>query len=72
MTYNTHTADMLKLPHILALQLRSLGLRLIPNDCMQQISYEDDESETPHERDGVEEVCVARAGVDPEVVEGRP
>lgn len=62
---------MSNLPRHLALRPGPLGLPLVPQRRIHQIGLEDQQREIPHQRDGVEEVGVAAAGVQPQVVERR-
>ena len=58
------------LPHILALHLGPLHLPLVPQHGKQRVAHNDRQAQAPDQGDGVEEVGVAGAGVDPEVIEG--
>lgn len=59
------------LPRHLALHPGPLSLPLVPQRRVHQIRLEDQQRQVPHQRDGVEEVGVAAAGVQPQVVERR-
>ena len=62
----------LYLPHILAFHLRPLELPFISEDSKEGVCQYKHKTETPNEGDGVEKVRIAGAGVDPEMVKGRP
>lgn len=65
-------ADSLDLPDFLADHLGAFHLPLVPEHGERQVANEQALAETPHERDGVEEVGVPAAGVDPQVVKRGP
>lgn len=58
-------------PNVLALQLRPFHVQLVSQSSEEGVSNDDRDAKTPDKCDGIEEVGVARAGVDPQVVEGR-
>jgi len=57
------------LPRNLAHSFRPLAFPLISQSRVDEIRLEDQQSQVPHQRDGVEEIRVAAAGVQPQVVE---
>lgn len=59
------------LPRNLAHSLGPLSLPLIPQSSVDKVRLQDQQSQVPHQRDGVEEIGVAAAGVQPQVVESR-
>ena len=61
---------LLYLPYVLALHLRPLDLPFISEDRKESVSQDEYETKAPDESDSVKEVCVAGAGIDPEMVEG--
>ena len=48
-----------------------LHFPLVSKYSEKSVSDENRQTETPHKRDGVEEVGIARTGIDPEVMKGR-
>lgn len=55
-------------PNISPLHLRPFHFPLISQSRIYRIGHDDRQAKTPDESDGVEEIGVARAGVDPEIV----
>lgn len=68
---NTHCLSKTKsnLPRNLANNSRPLSLPLIPQSRIHKVRLEDQQGQVPHQGDGVKEVGVAAAGVQPQVVE---
>ena len=65
------TIGFLYLSDVFALHLWPLDLPFVTKYCKQRIRNNLGQTETPDKCDGIEKVCVARAGVYPEIVEGR-
>ena len=61
----------LYLSDVFALHVRPLNLPFVPEYCEERIRNDLGQAETPDERDGIEEVGVARTCIYPEIVEGR-
>jgi hypothetical protein len=55
----------------LAAQLRPFNIQLVSQSSVHGVSENDGQAQTPDQCDGVEEVGIARTGVDPEMVKGR-
>lgn len=76
--HRTTTVHLYQLPtlsnllDILAYQLRPLNVQLIPQHSKRQIRHQQALAKTPHKRNRIEEVCIAAASIDPEMVERRP
>jgi hypothetical protein len=66
---NPPTKTQSNLPRNLAHSLGPLGLPLIPQSSVDKVRLQDQQSQVPHQGDGIEEVGVAAAGVQPQVVE---
>lgn len=55
----------LYLPNFSSFHFRSLGLHLIPQDCIDRVCEQDQQRQAPNKSDGVEEVCVSRSSIYP-------
>lgn len=53
-------------------EFRPLCFGFVPQHGPDAVANDKRQPQTPHQGDGVEEVCISRAGVDPEVVECWP
>jgi hypothetical protein len=62
----------LYLPHFLPLHCGILLFPLIPQRGKNDIRHQDRQTQTPHQSDGVEEIRVSGARIDPEMVECGP
>lgn len=58
--------------NVLPTHLWTLDLPFISEHCVQRIGKDDRQAKAPHERNGIEEISVTTAGVDPQVVERWP
>lgn len=54
-----------------ALKLRPLHVQLISQSCIQGVTQDDGKAQTPDQGDGIKEVGISRAGIYPQMVEGR-
>lgn len=57
--------------HFLSNHGRPLDLPLVPENGERQVRHQQTLPQTPNKGDGVEEVCIPAAGVDPQVIERR-
>jgi hypothetical protein len=56
--------------NLLALKLRSFHVQLISQSGIHGVTQDDGKTQTPDEGDGIKKVCIARAGIYPQMVEG--
>jgi len=61
--------DHSNLPRNLSCSLWPLGFPFVPQSSVDKVRLQDQQGQVPHEGDGVEEIGVAAAGVQPQVVE---
>jgi hypothetical protein len=58
-------------PHLLALHLRPFHLPFISQDGKQRVTDQHRQPKAPHKSDGIEEIRIPRASIDPQIVECR-